>query len=1086
MCFWWKASTAFQITRHCYPSTRLQPLSPTTWTAIKSLGLLRRTRGKRGGQHLNRDTSSISTAEEMISINRTLPLIPTEAEHLPTNELNYVNNGNNLPTPLLATDNTDYSSHESSRDHVQSGSTGRDIRRNIRRKSLHFACVNARSVRNKVADVVDHVVGKNIDICVVTETWLKDHDTVSIAGLSPNGYAFKSFPRQSERNGGGTGIMFKDSLNVNMIDGKENRSFEFSEWRVGVHNYIIKVVSIYRPPYSDRHPISPNVFMDEFSQYLENIVMAPEILLITGDFNFHLDCPSDNDAKKFSDLLETFGLVQHVNVPTHTSGHILDLIITRSNNDIIISSPCTSLVLSDHSFVECKLDIPRPNLYVGEVHFRKLKEIDIETFKADISASELCNSTWSNATELAECYDNTLSTVLNKHAPMMTKTMVVRPRVPWFNNTLRLLKAKRRKMERKMLKTGLPDDRKAYYVIRDNYSTLLNDAKRAHYSDLIEQCAGDSRKLFSVVNSLCNDRSCYPLPPHEDPRHLANDFGEFFCKKIELIQEEIDNIVIEPPQVEYRLPDAKLMDFSLLTEEYMRHIIISSSNATCKLDPIPTWLLKQCCDILAPVITRLVNLSLGEGLVPKPWKTALVSPLLKKHGLDPTFKNFRPVSNLPFVAKSAEKAVIAQLFEHCTANCLLPENQSSYRKFHSTETALLKVQSDILTSMDKQEVTLLILLDLSAAFDTINHSILLDILEYDFGIVGLVKDWITSFLSERQQHVVVKTHKSDAFDLNSGVPQGSCLGPVLFLLYASGLFKIVSKHLPNAHCYADDTQLYLSFKPGSQTSQETAVKVIQECVVEVRAWMVSHRLLINDGKTEFLIIGSRQQLSKVNIESVTVGESTIKPVESVRNLGVWFDHHMSMNDHVGKVCSKSFRSLYNIRQIRKFLSEDSTKTLVHAFVTSHLDYCNSLFYGIPQYQFNRLQRVLNAAARVVCLIPKYSHITPVMKTLHWLPVKYRVTFKVVLLVFKALHGIAPSYLSDLLKFKPKGRYCLRTDDQLLLTVPRTNCKTFGDRAFFKVGPSLWNNLPLNIRQLTKLETFKNHLKTYLFKLAYAT
>jgi hypothetical protein len=210
------------------------------------------------------------------------------------------------------------------------------------------------------------------------------------------------------------------------------------------------------------------------------------------------------------------------------------------------------------------LDILRPILSVGEVHFQKLKEIDIDTFKADISASKLCNSTWSNVNELAKCYDDTLSTVLNKHAPMMTKTMVVRPRVPWFSNTLRQLKAKRRKKERKILKTGLPVDREAYYAVRDNYSTLLNDAKRTHYSGLIDQCAGDSRKLFSVVNSLCNDRSHNPLPPHEDPRHLANDLGEFFCKKIELIQDKIDNIMTEPPQVEYRHPDAKLMDFSLL------------------------------------------------------------------------------------------------------------------------------------------------------------------------------------------------------------------------------------------------------------------------------------------------------------------------------------------------------------------------------------------------------------------------------------------------------------------------------------------------------------------------------------------
>jgi len=158
--------------------------------------------------------------------------------------------------------------------------------------------------------------------------------------------------------------------------------------------------------------------------------------------------------------------------------------------------------------------------------------------------------------------------------------------------------------------------------------------------------------------------------------------------------------------------------------------------------------------------------------------------------------------------------------------------------------------------------------------------------------------------------------------------------------------------------------------------------------------------------------------------------------------------------------------------------------LVHTLVTCHLDYCNALLYDIPQYQQQRLQKVLNAAARVVCQLPKYCHITPVLKHLHWLPVKYRVTFKIVLLVFKVLHGLAPAYLQNLIKEKPPSRYHLRSHDKLLLAVPKTKCKTFGDRAFSKAGPELWNNLPLTLRQTTDLQKFKKDLKTYLFKLAF--
>ena len=231
----------------------------------------------------------------------------------------------------------------------------------------------------------------------------------------------------------------------------------------------------------------------------------------------------------------------------------------------------------------------------------------------------------------------------------------------------------------------------------------------------------------------------------------------------------------------------------------------------------------------------MVNLSLREGNVPDLWKTALVPPLLKKLGLDPIFKNFRPVSNLPFVVKLAEKAVISQRSTHCAANAPLPENQSSYREHHSTETALLKVQNDIPYSMDRQEVTLLVLIDLSAAFDTTERGILPDTLEKDFGVIGDAQKWLASYLSHRKQRVLIKNCISDPFNLGSGVPQGSCLGPVLFLIYAAGLFKIIDGHLPNAHSYADDTQIYLSFRPHSPASQDAALRNIENSVADVRA-----------------------------------------------------------------------------------------------------------------------------------------------------------------------------------------------------------------------------------------------------------
>ena len=288
-----------------------------------------------------------------------------------------------------------------------------------------------------------------------------------------------------------------------------------------------------------------------------------------------------------------------------------------------------------------------------------------------------------------------------------------------------------------------------------------------------------------------------------------------------------------------------------------------------------------------------------------------------------------------------------------------------------------------------------VLLDLSAAFDTVDHEIMLEILKSSFGVNGSALGWIKSFLSDRKQFVSVNQVLSSSFPMITGVPQGSCLGPICFFSMCQNCLKLL-KSLPSSHGYADDTQLYLSFRPETPVCQSEAVRIVETCITDIRTWLISQKLKFNDLKTEFLIIGTRQQLKKIEINSVRVGDVDIKPVESVRDLSAWFDGHMSMEVHVGKICRKAFRSLYNSRQIRKFLSQETTKTLVHAFVTSHLDYCNSLLFGIPQCQFQRLQRVHNAAARMICFTPRSAHITSVLMYLHWLPIKFRVDFKIAL------------------------------------------------------------------------------------------
>ena len=352
-------------------------------------------------------------------------------------------------------------------------------------------------------------------------------------------------------------------------------------------------------------------------------------------------------------------------------------------------------------------------------------------------------------------------------------------------------------------------------------------------------------------------------------------------------------------------PSIAFSEFNLLTEDEVKKIITKSASKSCSLDPIPTWLLKKCLDLLLPIITLIINLSLRLGYFPSAWKCALVIPLLKKFGLDLIFKNFRPVSNLPYLSKLTERAVVTQLRDHNESNGLIPTHASSYRKYHSTETALLKVQSDMFESMDSQNVTLLVLLDLSAAFDTVSYSVLFSALEGQFGISGTVLKWFKSYLDGRRQKVLVENVCSEPNNLACGVPQGSCLGPVLFVMYISSLYDLISKHLPLVHGYADDHQLYISFRPDTKSTAES-VTAMEDCVCDIRRWMLTNRLMINDGKTEVMLVGTPQQLAKITLDGIKVGGENIVPATAVRNLGVNQDNHLKMDKHVASLCSRSF------------------------------------------------------------------------------------------------------------------------------------------------------------------------------------
>ena len=580
--------------------------------------------------------------------------------------------------------------------------------------------------------------------------------------------------------------------------------------------------------------------------------------------------------------------------------------------------------------------------------------------------------------KLANEYNSALSKLIDKHTPRKTKTVRTRTSTPWYSSEICAARKLKRKLERKWRKTGLPEDFKAFKAQCFHVTYMMNDARRIFYTDFIAENSADQGKLFRAAKKLLAKKEVPHFPEYCDNTVIANEIGRFFARKIDLIRSEIDanGPMNSEDQVMNNSADSNednaLSSFLLLTESDMRDIIHRSARKSCEFDPMPTSLVLSCLYELLPVITRMVNSSLACGYFPSDWKEALVNPLLKKDDLPHEFANLRPVSNLQFISKLTERAVFDQVHRHMIEYSLYPALQSAYRKGHSTETALLKVTNDILMNMDRQHVTLLVMLDLSAAFDTVNHEILLNRLDSRVGVKGQVLKWFASYRTNRSLRVSFGQALSEKFELSYGVPQGSCLGPLIYTIYASELRDIIEKHLPDAHTYADDTQLYLSFRPAATSSQADAIAAMEACIKDIRAWMSRNKLMLNTGKTEVMIISTRQQLAKVELRSLHVGDVEVSPVGVVRNLGTWLDENMNMVTHINKTCKASYFHLYNIRRIRNFLTKQATETLVHALIMGRVDYCNSLLFGLPSIHLSKLQRIQNSAARLVCSVSLYE------------------------------------------------------------------------------------------------------------------
>ena len=378
-------------------------------------------------------------------------------------------------------------------------------------------------------------------------------------------------------------------------------------------------------------------------------------------------------------------------------------------------------------------------------------------------------------------------------------------------------------------------------------------------------------------------------------------------------------------------------------------------------------------------------------------------------------------------------------------------------------------------------MVVLIMTDLSAAFDTLDHSILLERFSHSFGIRGDALRWIQSYLAGRSQCIAIDKTTSCDRKLTFGVPQGSVLGPKMYCMYTRPVGDIARRYNMEHYSYADDGQGFDVLELPLQWA-ETAER-ISACVGELQTWMDSNMLKLNQEKFEFIVFHPRHQAMNPQDFTITIGNNIFTPSTCVRNLGVNQDECLTMEKHVSALVKSSYHQVRCVSRIRDYITAEACRSLVQSTITSKLDYCNVLLHKLPKSLLHRLQLVQNTCARLVTRTRRRDSISPILVQLHWLPVEYRAMYKVLLYTYKALHGLAPQYISELVEVYVPPR-SLRSASQSLLRVPISRTSTYGSRSFRVSAPQLWNKLPDHLKQASSLVTFKKQLKTCLFKQAH--
>ena len=932
-------------------------------------------------------------------------------------------------------------------------------------KGIKLTQWNLRSIcptgHNTTLDQLRHIVRdpwKECHVLCITETWL--NETYQDKDL-----LIKSFhpPQRRDRvgkSGGGVAIYILDGYDFVRRGDLESDSFEAVWIEVKPTNSKpLLICAVYRPPDS---PIDQ--WLSGLEDQIESAYTTDSHILIMGDFN--VDMVAENcDKDKLCLSMSQFNMTQIVDQPTRCTAQsqtLIDHIWTTSPNT---TKQCKvpHIGLSDH-YPTCVTLNRKENKHQHiSIKYRSFKNFDCEKFQEDLNCYP-----WSimdmfdDVNDALDTFQRAFMEIVDKHAPEKEKRVKRQWQPGWMNDEI-LESMRNRDYHKKKNNTDL------YKIWRNKCVNQIRKAKSDYYADLVKAGQGDTRKLWSYMKEL-NPKTPSSLPTSlqsgaADNLSIANELNVFFT---DIVKKYIpqDRIEYDPKTlldlITNTQHDQRLFEVPPLTVAETQKLLKSlPTDKATGLDGIPSKVLSCAANQIAPAICKIINLSLETGVFPDKWKHAKVTPIHKGGVLSDT-NNYRPISVLCGLSKIAERHIHNHLYNHMKPH--LHKAQSGFRSNYSCETALSRIIDMWTKNMDSQMLNGIILLDLRKAFDLIDHEILITKLgKYNIGLKTL--HLLRSYLSERKQQVLFKQTLSDVQQVKSGIPQGSIIGPLLFISYMNDL-PLTLNASSYIDMYADDATI----THATKTIAELNVALTND-LSAVTAWCKNNRMAINSTKTKAMLITSAQKRRGLSdILSIALNEEPLEVVDKENLLGVKIDNDLTWKDQVDSVCRKVARNIALLRRIKTHLDIPMRRMFYMAYIQPHTDYCLTI-WGMSHH-IDRVQKLQNMALRVISDEPRHTRSLTLYKKFRVMKISDRIDYKMVALTYKAVNGIAPDYMTDM--FKPVRDTHTRSTRAAAagdLAVPVARLK-LRRNALAHRGAKLFNQCNNDVRTAGSIECFK--------------